>query len=203
MRNSTEQKLINSKKENGFSLPELLVVLLILAILAVLALPQIISSQRMFRYSGMQRQLVSTLRDARQEAMSERKPITFRYDDLNHRTIIYGGSYGNLNDSNNLVTEMSGFGVAAADIRYGRPAGVPTAVLGDGTNITTLSLQAVEITFQPDGSVIDPADNPSDTALFFYHNGYPKDTAFAISVLGSGGRVKFWRYDKGTSKYVE
>lgn len=193
----------NSHKEKGFSLPELMVVLLILAILAVLALPQIISSQRMFRYSGMQRQFVASLRDARQEAMSQRKPITFRYDDRNTRTIIYGGSYGNLGDQKNVVTEMSGTGLDAADIKYGIPGGVPTTSLGDGTNLTALSGQAVEVTFQADGSVIDVANNPSDTALFFFHNQYKKETAFAVSILGAGGRVKLWRYDKGTRMYVE
>lgn len=193
----------NSNKEKGFSLPELMVVLLILAILAVLALPQIISSQRMFRYSGMQRQIVSSLRDARQQAMSQRKPITFQYDDRNARTVIYGGSYGNLGDSKNIVAEMSGFGLEAADLKYGIPGGVPTTPLGDGTTLTALSGRKVEITFQADGSVIDVANNPSDTALFFFHRQYKKETAFAVSILGAGGRVKFWRYDTGARKYVE
>lgn len=204
MMNNSRGKFLNtSTGEKGFSLPELMIVLLVLAILAALALPQIISSQRMFRYSGMQRQLVASLRDARQAAMSERTPITFRYDSRNQQAIIYGGSFGALNNQKNVVVEMSGVGLDAADIRYGRPGRVPNQSLGDGTKMTNLTRQAVEITFQADGSVVDAANNPSDTAMFFYHRKYPTDTAFAVSILGAGGRVKLWRYNNSTRKYVE
>ncbi len=196
-------KRTTSNKEKGFSIPELLVVLLILAILAVLALPQIISSQRMFRYSGTQRQFVASLRNARQEAMSQRTPITFRFDESGWRTIIYGGSFGNLGDQKNTVTEMSGTGLNASDLKYGIPGGISNQNLGDGTNLTGLSNRAVEVTFQADGSVIDSSNNPSDTAMFFYHNLYKKDTAFAVSILGAGGRVKIWRYNQQTNTYVE
>ena len=61
-----------NKGQQGFGLAELLIVLLIISIIVVLALPQIISSRRLFRFSGMQRQMVATLRDTRQEAMSQR-----------------------------------------------------------------------------------------------------------------------------------
>ncbi len=89
------------KDQKGFSLPELLIVLLIVSILVVLALPQVISSRRLFRFAGLQRQVTSTLVDARQEAMTQRTPITFRYDNVNKNIVIYGGSYGAMGDSKN------------------------------------------------------------------------------------------------------
>lgn len=203
MKNLPTKKLTVSNREKGFSLPELLVVLIIIAILVALALPQIISSQRMFRYSGMQRQLVASIRNARQDAMAQRKPITFRYDKTNAKTILYGGNYGNPGSPFNQVTEMSGTGLNAADIKYGIPNGVPKKALGDGTNLTALSSNTVEVTFQADGSVVDGSNNPSDTAMYFYHNKYRTDTAFAVSILGAGGRVKLWRLNKQTNIYVE
>src|ERR1700755_2687163 len=93
------KKEINLKKQKGFSFPELLVVLLLVSILLVLALPQIISSRRLFRFSGMQRQIATSLREARQEAMSQRKPITFRYDNSGKRLVTYGGNFGALGDA--------------------------------------------------------------------------------------------------------
>lgn len=192
-----------SQRQKGFSLPELVIVLLVAAIILVLALPQIISSRRLFRFSGMQRQVAASLRDARQEAMSQRNPVTFRYQHNKKQIIIYGGSFGAYGDKKNIVHEMTDSGLAMNDVKYGRPSGVSTAALGDGTNLTAVSNNMVEVTFQPDGSVIDASNNPQNKALFFYHDKHRTDTAFAISVLGAGGRAKLWRYSKGVNKYVE
>jgi hypothetical protein len=86
---------------------------------------------------------------------------------------------------------------------YGRPSGVSTAALGDGTNITNPTSNAVEITFQADGSVINASNTPQNYAMFFYHSKHAAETAFAVSVLGAGGRAKVWRYNKQTNSYVE
>lgn len=197
----TEKRFL--RRQNGFSLPELVIVLLVAAIILVLALPQIISSRRLFRFSGLQRQIASSLRDARQEAMSQRKPVTFRYQHNKRQIIIYGGSFGAYGDGKNIVYEMTDSGLEINDLRYGRPGGASNAALGDGTNLTALSSNMVEITFQPDGSVIDASNNPQNKALFFYHNKHRNETAFAVSVLGAGGRAKFWRYSQRTNTYVE
>jgi hypothetical protein len=75
--------------------------------------------------------------------------------------------------------------------------------LPDGISGTALVNNRVEIVFQPDGSVLDGGGNPSSAALFLYNTGMPKATAFAISVIGSGGRVKVWRYNRDANLYVE
>jgi hypothetical protein len=86
---------------------------------------------------------------------------------------------------------------------YGRPTGVTSAALGDGTTLSSLTANAVDITFQTDGSVIDASNNPQNKALFFYNPQMPKETAFAVSILGAGGRVKLWKYSSGADVYVE
>lgn len=182
---------------------EITVVLLILAIVVVLALPQIISSRRLFRFSEAQRQIAATLRDTRQEAMSQRTPITFRYDDASKQMIVYGGKFGAFGDSRNPIMPMSGDGLNADELAYGRPAGVPTAALGDGSNLTALTSNIVEVVFQSDGSVINSSNIPQNEAMFFYNTKNPAETAFAVSVLGAGGRVKIWRYNPGVNAYVE
>jgi prepilin-type N-terminal cleavage/methylation domain-containing protein len=192
-----------AKNSRGFSIPELLIVLLVGAIILVLALPQLISSRRLMKFSAMQKQVAASLVEARQEAMSQRKPVTYVYDDRNKQLVIYGGSFGAFGDATNKVYNLTGFGVDAADIKYGRPSGVSSAALNDTTNMTSTTRSQVEITFQPDGSVIDASNNPQNNALFFYHNKYKKDAAFAVSILGAGGRIKIWRYSKGVNAYVE
>lgn len=189
--------------QRGFSLPELVVVLLVAAIILVLALPQIISSRRLFRFAGVQRQVSTGLREARQEAMSQRRPITFRYDNSNKRVVTFGGDFGALGDAKNKITTLADSGLDTADLIYGRPPGASVAALADTTNMTALTSGAVEITFQPDGSVLDGSGNPQDRALFFYHDKYRLETAFAVSVLGAGGRIKLWRYSEGANAYIE
>lgn len=195
------QKHLHSQR--GFSLPEMIIVLLVLAILITLALPQILSSTRLFRFSSMQRQMASSITQARQDAISERQAVTFRYDNVNKRMILFGAKYGTFGDQKNFVQEMSGSGVNAYDIIYGRPAGASTDNLGDGTNLSGLTNNFQDITFLPDGSVRDTNNNPINKTLFFYYDKYREDTAFAISVLGAGGRTKVWRYNKQTNRYVE
>jgi len=191
------------KNQKGFSLPELLIVLLIISILVVLALPQITASRRLLRFSGIQRQLGTSLNEARQNAMSQRKVVTFRYDDANKRIIIYGGSFGALGDAKNQKTDFATSGLLPGEIVYGRPSGASAAALGDSSDMTALSGNAVDITFQTDGSVVDASNNPVNKALFFYDKKSKKDGAFAVSVLGAGGRTKVWRYSKGANIYVE
>jgi prepilin-type N-terminal cleavage/methylation domain-containing protein len=191
------------KQEKGFSLVEILIVFLIIAILVVLGLPQIMSSQRLLRFSGIQRQLTTTLREARQEAMGQRAPITVRYDNVNKRIIVYGGKFGAESSQNNQIIWLSSEGVEADDIVYGKPAGASMAALSDGTNLEVLTGGFTEITFQADGAVIDASENTVNKAWFFYHEKAPGQTAFALSVLGAGGRVKVWRYSEGANVYIE
>lgn len=191
------------KRAAGFSLVELVIVVLIVAIVVVLALPQIISSRRLFRFSAVQRQVAGALRDTRQEAMSQRTAINFRYENDNKRIVIWGGSYGSLNNARNRIVALVGDGVVKDELVYGRPSGAPVSALGDSSNLTALVSNAVEIQFQPDGSVIDANNNPINKAVFFYNSRSPQDTAFAVSILGAGGRAKIWRYSPGAKAYVE
>ena len=194
---------MKKKQQNGIGVIELVIVFLIVAIIVVLALPQIMTSRRLIRFSGVQRQVATALREARQEAMSQRAAITFQYDNANKRTVIWGGSFGSLGNAKNRIATVVGDGLQPDDIVYGRPTGASTAALGDGTNITNLTGNKIDVTFQTDGSVIDASNNPKNQALFFYGAQNPAETAFAISVLGAGGRTKIWRYSVGANIYVE
>jgi hypothetical protein len=80
---------------------------------------------------------------------------------------------------------------------------VPNVPLGDGISMTPLLNSQINVTFQPDGSVIDAAGNPLGIGLFIYNSVTPQGTAAAMSVVGASGRIKIWRYDQNANAFAQ
>lgn len=212
----------------GFSLVELLIVMTLMAIISAIALPRLLNSSRFIGSAGIPRELATYLRFARQEAVSQKVVVTCRYNNqdktisiINHRErgITYDPNTdsmvtlpGNPAPSADQVTDMTiervplaRPGVPSGDITLGRVDGNPaTAALDDGTQMVTLSASnQINITFQPDGSIVNAQNVPINRTLFLYNQQIQKESAFAVSVLGTTGRVKLWRFDSNANKYYE
>ena len=226
MKTQAGKKNHNWHSNSGHSVIETLIVVTIAAILTSVALPQIILARRLMRSAALPREVVTQLRFARQQAMSQRQAFTFQYDDttkqisiIDHNNngnaisscnvagtaILADSLYPNTTCSTTVLTVPLGSGaVPAADISIGVPSGLSgVSTLDDTTTPTSLTGSKLNITFQPDGSVIDAAGNPVNRTLFLYNNQVPTQTAAAISVLGAAGRVKVWRYSSSVNKYAE
>lgn len=209
----------------GFSIVEMMIVLAITGILSAIAVPQIISQRRLFRTNAVSREIMVQLRYTRQLAMSRRQAFTFQFDDTNKRMVIIGPinpgtaalldtQYPNNSGSSAIMTvPLTQSGIVASELSEGipttstgLPAGaptIPTGALGDGISKSTLTNGVLNITFQPDGSVIDNTNTPSSKAIFFFNNKAAQDTATAISIMGTSGRIKIWRYTTNGNSYVE
>ncbi|HEV7890789.1 MAG TPA: prepilin-type N-terminal cleavage/methylation domain-containing protein [Pyrinomonadaceae bacterium] len=213
------------RSAKGFTVIELVIVIAIIFIMTAISVQQAVGSRRLLRSAAITREVVSALRDARQIAISQRRAITFQYDDtkkqiniINHGADVDGvgisgtdllvdSKYPNTTGSSVERTYQlaSSSGIPASEIAYGLPSGAATSAgtLGDKTALTALTNQKLNVTFQPDGSVVSSTGATLDVALFIYNAAKPKETAMAISVLGGTGRIKAWRYSSGADKYVE
>ena len=189
----------------GVTAFEMIIVLVIIGLLAAFAIPQLISARRLMKFSGIQQQLVASLRDARQLAMSERRKVTLRYDDNSKLLRTYElpivpappvsvDVLGPQGDPRNRIVSLTDNGLLASDIVYGAPGAAPTT-LADTSSITNPISGFVDVTFNPRGDVIDVATGQLDNnkALFFYENN--SKTAFAVSILAPGGRIRIWKYN--------
>jgi type II secretory pathway pseudopilin PulG len=209
----------------GFSLLQLLIVVAIMGILTAIALPQMIGQRRLTRSIGATREIMTQMRYARQLAMSQRQAITFQYDTttrviniIDHNNVdtvanpnsgidvLSLPGYPSTAGSTILATvSLAQGGLTTTEISWGIPAGLPGApTTADGLVVPNIASASnkLNVTFQRDGSVVDATGNPVDQVLFIYNNIVPRATASAVSVRGSSGRVKIWRYNNVDS-YVE
>lgn len=179
-----------------------------------MAVPKFMSAQRVSRANGVTVETATQLRLARQESMSQLRAMTVQYDNVAKQLVVIRHATAGpavltaANYPNNGVTvrtvALAGAGLSTSDIIYGRPASLPAVNLGDNTTMTVMPTGGkLNITFQPDGSVVNAAGNPVDLALYFYNAQADRETATAISVLGAAGRVKVWRYNSNANRYVE
>lgn len=201
---------------SGTSMVEVLAVVAIATILTAVAVPQVISTRRLIRSASLPREIATQLRFARQQAMSQRQAFTFQYDDalkritiIDHQTA--GASVLNLPGYPNTVGSVTvlsipvagGGGLPTSEVAFGVPTGITATTLGDNTTPTALVLNRINITFQPNGTVVDANGNATNRTLFFYNSVVPNQTACAISVLGAAGRIKIWRYSASANQYAE
>jgi prepilin-type N-terminal cleavage/methylation domain-containing protein len=210
--------------ERGVSLIETLIVLCIVAILTTIAIPQFTAQRRLLRSTAMTREFSTQLRLTRQLAMSQRAAFTMQYDDSTKEIKVIGPipvgtvaladpSYPNNTGSSTIVRfPLTQAGLSTSEISYGIPTAselpsgapaIPTGALGDGVSKTNLASSRVNVTFQPDGSVIDSSGALQNKGLFIYNNRAAQATASAITVLGASGRVKLWRYNTNGNVYAE
>lgn len=193
----------NRRRRQRVTMPEVVVSLLVGAIIVVLAIPHILSVRQLQRFSQFQEKMTSGLGEARTQAMNQKKAVTFRFDERTGRAFIWGGTFGPVGDSRNRTIDLAVEDLDPADVKFGQPTGISVDRLADTTRPAKAVSGHVDFTFQPDGTMIDENKYPDNRAIFFYHDKYRMNSAFAVTVLGATGRVKSFKYRASAGDYIE
>jgi Tfp pilus assembly protein FimT len=159
---------MKTKKNNkGITILELMITVVILGITITLAFPQFERTMDKLRLKNAGRDLTSSLRLARSDAVSRRQQFGVYFDSYSRRYILF-------KDLANLT---------AFTYDAGSDSDMVTTPLPSRVNFGSTSFPSSVVIFKPDGS----ASNSGSIGLYSSEGTYG---TFTVDVLSSTGRVK-------------
>jgi prepilin-type N-terminal cleavage/methylation domain-containing protein len=159
---------MKTKKNNkGITLLELMITVVVLGITATFAFPKFERAMDKLRLKSAGRDLTSSLRLARSDAVSRRQQFGVYFDS-------YSGQYILFKDLANLT---------AFTYDAGSDSDMVTTPLPSRVNFGSTSFPNSVVIFKPDGS----ASNSGSIGLYSSEGSYG---TFTVDVLSSTGRVK-------------
>jgi len=189
---------------NGFSMVEVLVVVAILMIVSAITVVALQPTLQNFRASDAEGQVKSTLRQAREYAVSQRRTVAVSFAT---------DAFGNPEMKLNLYTVAAGVQVLnnvpfqtvplEPTVQFALFPALPDTPDKFG-NASALCFNGAAyaagtvIEFQSDGTFTNGAGTPINGSIFMGIPNYPT-TARAVTILGATGRIKGWTGADGAS----
>jgi len=155
------------KTENGVTMIELVIVAVIIGVMSALAVPSFLNYSSKMEAKSKARNIISTLRQARSKAISERVQYGVFFDAANRRYIFFKDK---VNPNSYLFEPGAGDSVVSRDTL--------TAKVNYGGNTFTNTT----VVFKTDGG----ASSSGDMQILPASGGF----TYNINVLASTGRVK-------------
>jgi prepilin-type N-terminal cleavage/methylation domain-containing protein len=209
-----------NKSESGFSLVELLIVLIISSIMIAVTGYYFVAHQKLYKPDDQALKIVDILQEARQRALTQRESVRVEID-LTSNIIRLIDENGPTTASDDREIRSSTIFTATEvklqqrpdNISYNPPETLPapTAVFTASVYPPSSSHVVCTVRFQSNGTVL----NAGTTAIgggatvtgLTLHIWAPKqsntseaDIARAITIIGSTGSIRMWEFDKNSSE---
>jgi prepilin-type N-terminal cleavage/methylation domain-containing protein len=181
--------------ERGFSLIEMMVVVVIIGIILTMTLLELQPTVYQFRANAALAQVKGAMRQARELAISERRTIVVQFVGNNTIELFEVNEPGNVVAAvpfmtlpiETTVSFMTFAGEPDTPDTYGIPA-VPSGIEFAGV----VGGPPVGMQFQSDGTFTDANGNPINGTVFLGITNI-KTSARAVTILGATGRVHAWK----------
>ena len=205
------------RKTAGFSMIELIIVLIIVAVLSAISLPYIYQSRRVYRSEDQALKVMDLMREAAQLAITRRRTFRLEVDTTSNLLLIIDENGAGAADDTEIkaipldpVNEVRMDTLPTGVTKPNPPNYNDAAFAVDATGHKRAGATIVGDTvwaarFNRDGSVVNAAGNPINANLYFY----PPQTAGsttprnkvevrAITMFGGNGAVRFWKHNGTT-----
>lgn len=192
---SRANRLTQATREGGFSLIEMMVVVVIIGVILTMTLLELQPTVYQFRANAGLAQVKGAMRQAREMAISERRTIVVQFVGNNTIELFQVTEPGNVVAAlpfmtlpiESTVSFMTFPGEPDTPDTYGIPA-VPSGIEFAGV----VGGPPVGMQFQSDGTFTDANGNPINGTVFLGITNI-KTSARAVTILGATGRVHAWK----------
>jgi type II secretory pathway pseudopilin PulG len=194
----TQNSIGSAKRESGFSLVELCVVIGIAMIVAVMAIVGIQPALQNAKYDAAMRELVTQLRQAREYAIANRRYVAITFPTVGSRPQVV------MTQMNTLTPGAGGVNPVISTVTIEGPGTylvyptMPDTPDGYGKS-APICFEGLAggpvggMLFQSDGELVDGTTFlPINGTVFMASAGQPT-TARAVTVLGTTGRIRGWK----------
>lgn len=200
------------QKDAGFSLLELLIVLVMMLVLTAIALPYLINYKTLYKSEDQSLRVMDLMREAGQLALTRRRTVRFEIDLTDNAVLIINENGAGpdtlvksipLEQVNEVRMDVIPDGITKPVPPDYNDAVFAADTLGHQSGGSTVIGNTVwAARFESNGSVVNAAGIPISVNLYLWPPLTPGDTTSrstqevrAITMFGGSGAIRYWKYD--------